>query len=108
MPHNLRIVDYVIGIPGSVHDSNAFAKTRISRHPQTFFGAYEWLWADSAYGARPWCVVPYKRPAAGGLTDNQKKFNYRLSKVVRTILMSQDQLNQACRSVFAPSIALVH
>ncbi|OJA09312.1 hypothetical protein AZE42_13854, partial [Rhizopogon vesiculosus] len=40
MPHNLRIVDYVIGIPGRVHDSNAFGKTQISCHPQTFFGAY--------------------------------------------------------------------
>ncbi|KAG2065256.1 hypothetical protein BDR04DRAFT_1033251 [Suillus decipiens] len=81
MPHNLRIVDYVIGVPGSVHDSNAFAKARIARHPQTFLGGNEWIWADSAYGARPWCVVPFKRPAAGGLTGNQKTFNYHLSKV---------------------------
>lgn len=86
MPHNLRIVDYVIGVPGSVHDSNAFAKARIARHPQTFLGGNEWIWADSAYGARPWCVVPFKRPAAGGLTGDQKTFNNHLSKVVRTVL----------------------
>jgi hypothetical protein len=84
MPHNLRIVDYVIGVPGSAHDSAAFSKARIARHPETFFGGREWLWADSAYGARSWCVVPFKRPAAGGLTRDQKTFNYHLSKVVRT------------------------
>ncbi|KAJ8579961.1 hypothetical protein M405DRAFT_892540 [Rhizopogon salebrosus TDB-379] len=54
LPHSLRIVDYVIGVPGSLHDANVFSKTRISRHPNTFLGANEWLWADSAYGSRPW------------------------------------------------------
>ncbi|KAG2746067.1 hypothetical protein P692DRAFT_201841042 [Suillus brevipes Sb2] len=64
MPHNLRIVNYVIGVPGSVHDSNVCAKARIAHHPQTFFGGNELIWADSAYGACPWYVVPFKRPAA--------------------------------------------
>ncbi|KAG2068202.1 hypothetical protein BDR04DRAFT_1209520 [Suillus decipiens] len=81
MPHNLHIIDYVIGVPGSVHDSNAFAKARIACHPQTFLGGNRWIWADSAYGARPWCVVPFKQLAAGGLTGHQKTFNYHLSKV---------------------------
>ncbi|KAJ8581511.1 hypothetical protein M405DRAFT_715108, partial [Rhizopogon salebrosus TDB-379] len=49
--------------------------------PSLFLGANEWLWVDSAYGSRPWCVVPFKRPAAGGLMDHQKMFNYHLSKV---------------------------
>ncbi|KAG1869882.1 hypothetical protein F4604DRAFT_1926667 [Suillus subluteus] len=42
-PHNLRIVDYVISIPGSLHDSNVFTQTRVSWHPESFFGAGEWL-----------------------------------------------------------------
>ncbi|KAG2345638.1 hypothetical protein BDR05DRAFT_974965 [Suillus weaverae] len=54
MPHNLRIVNYVISIPGS-----------------TFLDGNEWIWADSAYGSRPWCVVPFKRPSAGPLKVNQ-------------------------------------
>ncbi|KAH7918295.1 hypothetical protein BV22DRAFT_1024801, partial [Leucogyrophana mollusca] len=27
LPHNLRIVDYVIGVPGSAHDASVFLKT---------------------------------------------------------------------------------
>lgn len=80
-PHNLRIVDYVIGVPGSLHDSAAFQNTRIARNPDTFFGPNEWLWADSAYGCHPWCVVPFKRPTEGSLTRSQKTFNFYLSKV---------------------------
>lgn len=83
MPHNLRIVDYVIGVPGSLHDANAFSRTRIARHPENFVGADEWIWADSAYASCMWCVVPFKRPAAGGLRPDQKKFNTHLSKVSR-------------------------
>ncbi|KAG2048435.1 hypothetical protein BDR06DRAFT_984800 [Suillus hirtellus] len=45
--HNLCIVDYVIGIPGSLHNSNIFGQTR-------------WLWADSAYASQVWCVTPFK------------------------------------------------
>ncbi|KAG2054943.1 hypothetical protein BDR06DRAFT_852480, partial [Suillus hirtellus] len=48
---------------------------------QTFLGGNECIWADSAYGFRPWCVMPFKQPSAGGLTCDQKTFNYHLSKV---------------------------
>jgi hypothetical protein len=92
MPHNLRIVDYVIGVPGSVHDSNAFSKAQIARHPQTFLGGNKWIWVDSAYGSRPWCVVPFKQPSAGGLTRDQKTFNYHLSKVRQTFLTHKSTL----------------
>jgi hypothetical protein len=80
-PHNLRIVDYVIGVPGSLHDSTAFQNTRIACFPHQFFQQNEWLWADSAYGCQPWCMVPFKRPTEGTLTRSQKTFNYYLSKV---------------------------
>ncbi|KIJ14529.1 hypothetical protein PAXINDRAFT_24245, partial [Paxillus involutus ATCC 200175] len=67
-PHNLRIIDYAdlvsfnaIGIPGSLHDSSAFQRTRIARHPSQFFSETEWLWADSAYPSHKWCVVPFKK-----------------------------------------------
>ncbi|KIK13888.1 hypothetical protein PISMIDRAFT_118029 [Pisolithus microcarpus 441] len=60
LPHNLRIVDYVIGVPSSLHDSNVFSHTRIYRHLETFLGADEWIWADLAYPSLPWCMVPFK------------------------------------------------
>ncbi|KIJ11105.1 hypothetical protein PAXINDRAFT_40692, partial [Paxillus involutus ATCC 200175] len=66
-PHNLRIVDYSIGIPGSLHDSNAFQHTLCAWSPESFFGNNEWLWADSAYASQKWCVVPFKKPTGGSL-----------------------------------------
>ncbi|KAG2340370.1 hypothetical protein BDR05DRAFT_1035276 [Suillus weaverae] len=81
LPHNLRIVDYVIGVPGSLRDSNVFGRTRVARNPDDFFGVNQWLWADSAYASQVWCVTPFKRLPGGALTRDQKTFNYRLSKV---------------------------
>ncbi|KIJ10847.1 hypothetical protein PAXINDRAFT_85400, partial [Paxillus involutus ATCC 200175] len=80
-PHNLRIVDYSIGIPGSLHDSNAFQHTLCARSPESFFGNDEWLWADSAYASHKWCVVPFKKPTGGSLSGVQKTFNQHLSTV---------------------------
>ncbi|KAG2061611.1 hypothetical protein BDR06DRAFT_862382, partial [Suillus hirtellus] len=56
LPHNLHIVDYIIGVPGSLHNSNVFRYTRIAQTPEDFFGGGQWLWADSAYAAQMWCV----------------------------------------------------
>ncbi|KIK27284.1 hypothetical protein PISMIDRAFT_93488 [Pisolithus microcarpus 441] len=87
LPHNLRIVDYVIGIPGSLHDSNAFSRTRIYRHPETFLGADEWIWADSTYPSLLWCVVPFKRSSTETMPNAHKVFNQHLSKVCMTTFL---------------------
>ncbi|KIK12923.1 hypothetical protein PISMIDRAFT_119986 [Pisolithus microcarpus 441] len=81
LPHNLRIVDYMIGVPGSLHNSNVFSRTRIYRHPETFLGADEWIWADSAYPSLPWCIVPFKRSSTEPMPNAHKIFNQHLSKV---------------------------
>ncbi|KAG2045441.1 hypothetical protein BDR06DRAFT_900679, partial [Suillus hirtellus] len=60
LPYNLHIVDYVIGIPGSLHNSNVFGRTRVAQNPDDFFGANQWLWADSVYASQVWCVTPFK------------------------------------------------
>ncbi|KAF8576163.1 hypothetical protein K439DRAFT_1367925 [Ramaria rubella] len=39
----------------------------------------EWIWADSAYPVQPWCVSPYKRPAAD--RQENKTFNFWVSHV---------------------------
>ena len=36
LPHNLKIVDYTIGISGSIHDASAFQRNWIARHPEQF------------------------------------------------------------------------
>jgi len=81
MPHNLRIVDYVIGVPGSLHDSTSFSYTRIYRHPHAFLGTNEWIWVDTAYPSLTWCIVLFKKPSGRELVADLKFFNYRLSSV---------------------------
>jgi hypothetical protein len=51
LPHSFCIVNYVIGVPGSLHDSNIFGCMRVARNPDELFGAGQWLWVDSAYAA---------------------------------------------------------
>ena len=79
--HNLRIVDYALGHTGSAHDSYAFQATRIAKNPTDFLSDGEWMWADSAYPIRTWCVPPFRKPRNGELSRTQKKFNYHLSSV---------------------------
>ncbi|KAF8582144.1 hypothetical protein K439DRAFT_1274961, partial [Ramaria rubella] len=57
---NLRIIDYVLGHCGSVHDSTVFQDSRVYHKHRHFFRNGEWIWADSAYPVQPWCVSPYK------------------------------------------------
>ena len=89
MPHNLLIVDYSLGHPGSVHDAWAFRSTRIYQQHAALLQDDHWIWADSAYPLEPWCIPPFKKPRNGALTRDQKTFNYHLSKVllVSTILL---------------------
>ncbi|KAG2752546.1 hypothetical protein P692DRAFT_201673833, partial [Suillus brevipes Sb2] len=78
MPHNLLIVDYSLGHPGSVHDAYAFRSTRIYQEHDTLLPADHWVWADSAYPLSTWCIPPFKKPRGGRLTANQRTFNYYL------------------------------
>ncbi|KIM64650.1 hypothetical protein SCLCIDRAFT_114801 [Scleroderma citrinum Foug A] len=81
MPHNLRIIDYMIGVPGSLHDSTLFSHTQIFCHPQAFLSANEWIWVDTAYPSLTWCIVPFKKPSGRELAADLKFFNYHLSSV---------------------------
>src|SRR5258708_26942469 len=70
---NLHIINYVLGPPGSVHNSMAFKESG------QLFHDGEWLWANSAYALLPWCIVPYKQPQF--LVPHNHQFNYHLSTV---------------------------
>jgi hypothetical protein len=87
------IVDYGLGHTGSVHDSLAFQSTRTFKEHETVFAPGEWLWADSAYAVDSWCIAPFKRPARGELTPDQRTFNYYLSKVRLSFNNSDVDLN---------------
>ncbi|KIK77969.1 hypothetical protein PAXRUDRAFT_775273, partial [Paxillus rubicundulus Ve08.2h10] len=78
MPHNLSIVDYGLGLPGSVHDAYAFQLSQTAKDHEELLGERHWIWADSAYPLETWCIVPFKKPKNGRLTWDQKTFNYFL------------------------------
>ncbi|KAG2059183.1 hypothetical protein BDR06DRAFT_1072085 [Suillus hirtellus] len=59
MPHNLLIVDYSLGHPGSIHDAYAFRSTRIYQEHDTLLPAGHWVWADSAYPLDTWSVYEW-------------------------------------------------
>jgi len=79
--HSLCFVDYSLGHTGSAHDSYAFQSTRIAKNPSAFLGPSDWIWVDSAYPIRRWCIPPFRKPKNGELTQSQRRFNYRLSTV---------------------------
>jgi hypothetical protein len=86
---NLRIIDYVLGPTGSMHDATAFRSSFTFNNHATLFPNGEWIWADSAYGVQEWCVSPYRRPAS--LVPVNARFNYHIS-CVRIIFHSNTML----------------
>ena len=46
------------------------------------------MWADSAYPPETWSIVPFKKPANGQLTPDQRTYNYWVSKVSSVLLHS--------------------
>ena len=90
MPHDLRIVDYGLGHPGSVHDAHAFQGTRMARNPKALIPHDHWIWADSAYPTQCWCVVPFKATGEG-LTRAKNLYNKYLSKVSGTFPVRQNK-----------------
>ncbi|KIK15007.1 hypothetical protein PISMIDRAFT_115948 [Pisolithus microcarpus 441] len=81
MPHNLQIVDYGLGHPGSVHDAYAFQATWLACEHEEILPVEHWVWADSAYPLEPWCLSPFKRLRGGRLSRPQSIYNRYLSKV---------------------------
>ncbi|KAG2069572.1 hypothetical protein BDR04DRAFT_1128841 [Suillus decipiens] len=70
-PHNLMIVDYSLGQPGSVYNAYAFKSTHLYEEHANLLPDGHW----------PWCIPPFKKPHNGRLTRNQRTFNYHLSKI---------------------------
>ncbi|KIN98358.1 hypothetical protein M404DRAFT_50976, partial [Pisolithus tinctorius Marx 270] len=75
MPHNLLVVDYGLGHPGSIHDTWAFQGTHIASRLGDLIPEDHWTWADSAYPTEEWCTVPFKKPKGGQLSRDQNLYN---------------------------------
>ncbi|KIK79474.1 hypothetical protein PAXRUDRAFT_161215 [Paxillus rubicundulus Ve08.2h10] len=91
MPHNLRIVNYALGQPGSVHDVYAFQGTQIAQDHATLIPCGHWTWADTAYPTEKWCVMPFKKPRGGTKTKSRIciiNMYQRYTPWVHTLLLS--------------------
>ena len=80
--HDLFIVNYGLGHPGSVHDVYTFQGTHIAQEPDDLIPEGHWIWADSAYPSKTWCAVPFKATQTTPLSRPQKIYNRYLLKVV--------------------------
>ena len=52
-----RIRAYLLGWPGSVHDSTVFGKTDIAINPQRYFSQGQYIIGDSAYPSSFWMLT---------------------------------------------------
>ena len=85
--HNCLFRNICVGWPGSVHDARLFAnsllynKIEILQGTSLQFRGNEiptLLVGDSAYPIKPWLMKPF--PHSPSLSDQQKRFNHRLSR----------------------------
>lgn len=60
MPHNLLVVNYGLGNLESAHDAYAFQGTEISKDLEGLISDGHWIWADSAYPTKTWCIMLFK------------------------------------------------
>ena len=78
---SLIVADYAVGHTSSVHDSFAFRSTHVFKEHERILAPGEWIWADSAYPTESWCVAPFRKPAGGELSADQRTYNYHVSRV---------------------------
>jgi len=88
--HRGLFVDVYIGWPGRIHDARVFANSSLYQRGQNKPLLLDWtdqiagrtipliLLGDPAYPLLPWLMKAF--PDNGNLTQQQKTFNYRLSK----------------------------
>lgn len=97
MSPSLKIWDYVLGLPGSTHDSEVFKQSYTFANHDTLFPHGQWIWADSAYPLLDWCITPYKEPDVSEPSNAQ--FNYHLSRVsfIDFIMLMPPVLTISCQ-----------
>ena len=65
LPHSLRIVESVVGQPGSVQDSKVWASgSNILKKPCLYLDEGEFIWVDGGYGHSAFTVGPFSHIAA--------------------------------------------
>lgn len=79
--HSLRIVESVVGHPGSSHDSRVWASgSGIVAKPRLHLDKGEFVWVDAGFGYSSYTVGPFSNTAAAKSRD-LRFFNYSLSRI---------------------------
>ena len=77
----MRILDYLVGYPGSVHDNRVWSKTDQCNHYYNYFSRLQYLLADSAFTTSVHLIAAFKRlRGVCVLPEDQKLFNTLLAK----------------------------
>ncbi|SOV01701.1 uncharacterized protein UDID_18177 [Ustilago sp. UG-2017a] len=81
LPHSLRIVELVVGHPGSSHDAQVWASgSGIVVKPRLHLDEGKFVWVDAGYGYSRYTVGPYSNTAVAKSRDLHY-FNYSLSRI---------------------------
>lgn len=81
LPHSLRIVESVVGHPGSSHDSRVWASGQgIVAKPRLHLDEGEFVWVDAGFGYSSYTVGPFSNTSAAKSRDI-RYFNYSLSRI---------------------------
>ena len=77
----MRILDYIVGWPGSVHDNRVWSTTDQYLRYHDFFSRLQYILADSAFTTSIHCISAFKRlRGVHCLPDDQLLFNTLLAK----------------------------
>ncbi|SPO27276.1 uncharacterized protein UTRI_10393 [Ustilago trichophora] len=81
LPHSLRIVESVVGHPGSSHDSHVWASGQgIVAKPHLHLDEGEFVWVDSGFGYSSYSVSPFGNTFANQSRDI-RFFNFSMSRI---------------------------
>ncbi|SPO30118.1 uncharacterized protein UTRI_05957 [Ustilago trichophora] len=81
LPHSLRIVESVVGHPGTSQDSRVWTSgSQILAKPRLHLDDGEFVWVDGGYGFSPFTVGPFTNKAADQSRD-LSYFNRWLSRI---------------------------
>lgn len=90
------IRQYVIGYPGSCHDSRIWNECALSKTPEKFFSDEQWIAGDKGYPLRKHILTPMKESYKKVSASDKKTFNKYFSKY-RVII---EHVNGALKETF--------
>lgn len=73
--HLLRIRHYILGYPGSVHDSRVWNESYMCLHHDIFFSQDEWLCGDKGYGLSKIIITPFRENSTEVSDKDRTWFN---------------------------------